>query len=357
MIEESALVARVETLLEILSPIGSEAELASHIEAWARGRFPSVERVSDSLVVEVDGPRTDRPRVALCGHLDTVPVAEADRGPPRREGGRLVGPGASDMKGGLALMMELAERLPKSSRFCDLVLVFYAREEGPYLENELGLLLEKRGLLEGVELAICLEPTDNTLELGCLGSIHATFTFRGRAAHSARPWQGENAVHRASPFLAMLAARTPRDALSGGLLFREVISVTCIDGGRARNVVPDRCTLNVNYRFAPDRTSDSAVDELSALAVEHGADLQVTDLAPACPAYADHPLVARLAARGELEKSAKQAWTDVARLSAHGIPAVNFGPGATAQAHKQGEWVEIASLVRGYDVLSKFLVP
>ena len=352
-----ALAARTEALCRILSPVGGEAEICGEVEAWARARFPSVDRVGDSLVVRVDGPRGDRPVVALCGHLDTVPIAEADLGPPRREGDRLIAPGSSDMKGGLAVMMALAERMPRAERFCDLVLVLYAREEGPYLENELGTLLARPGLVDGagIDLAVCLEPTDNGLQLGCIGSLHATFTFRGRAAHSARPWQGENAVHKAGGLLAALAARTPREAVSGGLAFREVLSATRIEGGRARNVVPDRCTLNLNFRFAPDRTLESAEAELRALAAEHAAEIEIADRAPACPAFSDHPLVRRLVERGALAVSAKQAWTDVAQLAAHGIPAVNFGPGSTAQAHQQGEWVEVAALVRAHDALAAFL--
>ena len=352
---EEALAARTEALCATLSPIGSEAALCAEVESWARARFPAVERVGDSLVVRVDGPRGAGPVVALCGHLDTVPVAEADLGPPRRDGGRLVAPGASDMKGGLAVMMELAERLPRAERFCELVLVLYAREEGPFLENELGALLARPGLLSEIDLALCLEPTDNGLQLGCVGSIHATFTFRGKAAHSARPWQGENAVHRAGALLAELHARTPREAISGGLAYHEVISATRIEGGRARNVVPDRCTMNLNFRFAPDRTLASAEAELRALAASHGAEIEVTDRSPACPAFADHPLVRRLAERARLSESAKQAWTDVARLAAHGIPAANLGPGATAQAHQQGEWVETAELLRGYEAYQRFL--
>jgi succinyl-diaminopimelate desuccinylase len=359
-----ALAARTEALCAILSPTGAESALCEEVERWARARFPSVERAGDSLVVRVDGgagatgearAAGGRPAVALCGHLDTVPVAEADLGPPRRDGGRIVAPGASDMKGGLAVSMELAERLTREDRFCDLVLVFYAREEGPYLDNELGALLARPGLLAGVDLALCLEPTDNGLQLGCVGSIHATFTFRGRAAHSARPWQGENAVHRAGALLAELHARTPREALSGGLAYREVLSATRIEGGRARNVVPDRCTLNLNFRFAPDRTLGSAEEELIALAEAHGAEMEMVDRSPACPAFADHPLVRRLAERARLSESAKQAWTDVARLAAHGIPAANLGPGATSQAHQQGEWVEVAELVRGYEAYERFL--
>jgi succinyl-diaminopimelate desuccinylase len=375
---QEALTARAEALCATLSPVGAEAELCTQVERWARARFPAVARVGDSLVVRVDGERAvtgssgaprgrtgsppagedaavHRPLVALCGHLDTVPVAEADLGPPRRDGGRLVAPGASDMKGGLAVMMELAERLPAEERFCDLVLVFYAREEGPYLENELGALLDRTDLLSGIDLALCLEPTDNDLQLGCVGSLHATLTFRGTAAHSARPWQGENAVHRAGALLAELHARAPREALSGGLAYREVLSATRIEGGQARNVVPDRCAVNLNFRFAPDRTLESAEAELRALAAVHGAEIEVTDRSPSCPAFADHPLVRRLAERGRLSESAKQAWTDVARLAAHGIPAANLGPGSTAQAHRQGEWVDTAELLRGYETYQRFL--
>jgi succinyl-diaminopimelate desuccinylase len=350
------LARRTEALCAELSPIGEERALCDHLEAWARGRFPSVERVKDSLVVRVDGARDPgRPLVALCGHLDTVPIHEEDRHPPRREGERIVAPGASDMKGGIALMMELAERLPRARRFCDLVLVLYAREEGPYLENELEEVLRDPARLRGVDLALCLEPTDNVLQLGCVGSIHATFVFHGKAAHSARPWQGENAVHRAGALLAELAARPAREARSGGHPFREVLSVTRIEGGRARNVVPDRCALNLNFRFAPDRTLEAAADELRALGARHGAEVTLTDLSPACPAYQDHPLVRRLVDRTAVPVEPKQAWTDVARLAVHGVPAVNLGPGATSQAHQRGEWVEIPALELGYRIYEGFL--
>ena len=370
-----ALAARTAALCAALSPIGEERALCDEVERWARARFPSVRRVKDSLVVRVDGeaaaaggpdvaagpPRSGgagggaRPLVALCGHLDTVPVHALDRGGPRRQGGRLVAPGASDMKGGLALMMALAEALPSAERFCDLALVFYAREEGPYLENELGDVLAACPDLSAAALALCLEPTDNRLQLGCVGSVHATVTFRGRAAHSARPWQGENAVHRAGALLAELHARPPREATSGGHPFREVLSVTRIDGGRARNVVPDECRLNLNFRFAPDKALEAAADELRALGARHGAEVELTDLSPACPAFGDHPLVRRLLERTGVAAEPKQAWTDVARLHVHGIPAVNLGPGATAQAHQRGEWIEVEALARGYRVYEAFL--
>ncbi|OFX25991.1 MAG: succinyl-diaminopimelate desuccinylase [Anaeromyxobacter sp. RBG_16_69_14] len=362
-----ALAARTEALCAVASPIGEEQALCDQVERWARGCFHHVRRVKNSLVVWVDGaPPSSSPSgesagpgaplVALCGHLDTVPIHTEDRGRfPRREGGRIVAPGASDMKSGVALAMEIAERLPRTERFCDLALVLYAREEGPFAENELADVLREVPEVSRAALALCLEPTDNVLQLGCLGSIHATVTFRGRSAHSARPWQGENAVHKASALLGHLAVRSPRVAESAGITYREVVSATRIDGGRARNVVPDRCTLNLNFRFAPDKALATAADELRALAARFGGEAELTDLSPACPAFADHPLVRRLAGRAQAALEAKQAWTDVARLAEAGVPAVNFGPGATAQAHQVGEWVEIASLSRCYRMLEAFL--
>lgn len=359
-----SLAERAEALCATPSPIGEEAELAATLEIWAKALFPAVQRVKNSIVAWVDGlpgsasgaDAADRPLVVLAGHVDTVPVPEADRGrQPRREGGRLHGPGASDMKGGVAVMMELAERLPRAERFCDLALVLYAREEGPFVENELGDVLREVPALSRAALAICPEPTDNLLQLGCLGSIHATFTFAGKSAHSARPWQGENAIQKAGALLAGLYGRPPRDARSGGHVFREVLSATKIEGGRARNVVPDRCAVNLNFRFAPDKTVEAASEELRALARKHGAAIELVDVSPACPAYGDHPLVRRLLERTGVRAEPKQAWTDVARLAAQGIPAVNFGPGATSQAHQQGEWIDLAELARGYALMEKFL--
>jgi succinyl-diaminopimelate desuccinylase len=350
------LAARTEALCAVRSPIGHEQALCDALEREARARFPSVQRVKDSLVVWVDGSPSERDLLLLCGHLDTVPIHAEDEGRfPRREGGRLFAPGASDMKSGVAVALELASRLPREARDLDLALVLYAREEGPFEENELGDVLRQVPALGRASLAICLEPTDGLLQLGCVGSIHATVTFTGRSAHSARPWQGENAVHKAGALLAYLAGRAPRQATSGGLAFREVLSVTRIEGGRAHNVVPDRCTLNLNFRFAPDRSLEAAAEELQSLARDFGGAAEITDLSPACPAYGDHPLVRRLLARTGVAAEPKQAWTDVARLAQAGVPAVNFGPGATAQAHQVGEWVEIAAIERCYRALEAFL--
>jgi succinyl-diaminopimelate desuccinylase len=357
-----SLASRLETICAIPSPVGSEQALCDEVEKWAHARFPKAYRVKNSLVVFADGecPASSgsgsRPLVVLCGHLDTIPVHAADQGkPPRREGTRLIAPGASDMKSGVAVAMELAERLPAAERFCDLALVFYSREEGPYDENELGDLFREVKGIEGAGLAICLEPTDNVLHLGCMGSIQATLTFTGKAAHSARPWQGENAIYKAAGFLVALASRPERAASSGGLLYREVMSATRIEAGRARNVVPDRCTINVNFRFAPDKSLEAAIEEVRAFGHLHGAAVEPVDRSPACPAQADHTLVERFRERTGVATEPKQAWTDVARFAAAGIPAVNFGPGTTTQSHQQGEWADLLEIEKGYGLVERFL--
>ncbi|HZZ83899.1 MAG TPA: succinyl-diaminopimelate desuccinylase [Anaeromyxobacteraceae bacterium] len=351
-----ALADRTEALCAIRSPIGEERALCDEVERQVRARFPDVRRVKDSLVVFADGAGGSRPLVALCGHLDTVPIHREDEGrSPRREGGRLHAPGASDMKGGVAVALELAERLPAAERFCDLALVLYSREEGPFEENELGDVLREVPALSTAALALCLEPTDNALQLGCVGSMHATFRFTGRSAHSARPWQGENAVHKAGELLRFLDQQPPREIDDGGLRYREVASVTRIEGGRARNVVPDHCSLNLNYRFAPGKSLEAAAAELEALGRRFGAEVTFTDRSPSCPSFAEHPLVRRLRVRTSAPVEAKQAWTDVARLAQAGVPAANFGPGATAQAHQVDEWLELSALTRSYELLERFL--
>ena len=208
--------------------------------------------------------------------------------------------------------------------------------------------------LHDVDLAVCLEPSDNKLSLGCNGSIHATLTFEGRTAHSARPWEGDNAITKAAALLAELGSRAPREVTVDGMLFREVMTPTLASGGRGRNVVPDRFELNLNYRFAPGKTPEQALEEVRTL-VGDRARVVATDLSPAGRPHRAHPLVQKLIASGIATVERKQAWTDVARFDQIGVPAVNFGPGLNAQAHQPNEYTALPLLEGGYRILERFL--
>jgi succinyl-diaminopimelate desuccinylase len=347
------LVATLLWLCEIPSPIGEERALCDAVEARlaALPLAAPIRRYGDSIVVPVTRG-SGGPKIALAGHLDVVRTAHD--APPRIEGDRLYGPGAADMKSGLALMIDLLEHDPEAFAGLDLTLIFYAREEGPYLENELGPVLEADPDLGALDLAVCLEPSDNKLSLGASGSIHAELHFEGRTAHSARPWQGENAIHKAGPLLTDLAALAPREALIDGLLYRSVTSATLAQGGRGRNIVPDHFEVNLNHRFSPDHSIEDAQRWIEAL-VAGRARIVWTDLSPSAPPFATHPLVAALREAGVAAVEPKQAWTDVARFAARGTPAVNFGPGDNAQAHQRNEWTSIDKLVAGREILIRWL--
>jgi succinyl-diaminopimelate desuccinylase len=344
-----------QTLLELClipSPIGEEKALCDHVQARLSKRLPAgITRFQDSLIVHANA-KPGAPKIALVGHLDVVRTQHDE--PARIEGSRLYGAGAADMKSGLALMIELAERLDLSQLPVDLTLVFYEREEGPFAENVLGPMIDTFPQLHTFDMAICLEPSDNRLQLGCMGSLHATITFEGRTAHSARPWEGENAITKAASLLAEFAARAPNVVVVDGMEFREVMTPTLASGGRGRNVVPDKFELNLNYRFAPGKTPQQALAELEAL-VAGRARVVATDLSPAGRPHAAHPLVQKLVRSGVKTVERKQAWTDVARFDQIGVPAVNFGPGLNAQAHQHNEYTEIPLLAEGYEILRRFL--
>lgn len=346
-----------ETLLwlcSIPSPIGEERALCDAVTArvgWATLAAP-VRRYGDSIVVPVTRG-TGGPAIALAGHLDVVRTAHD--APPRIEGDRLYGPGAADMKSGLALMLHLLETSELSRLRADLTLVFYAREEGPFAENELGPVLDQDPELRHQAFAVCLEPSDNRLQLGCNGSLHARVTFQGRTAHSARPWEGENAIHKAAPLLAALGQRAPVEFRDGDLSYRSVFSATLAQGGRGRNVIPDAFELNLNHRFTPDTPLPRAREDLLAL-VGPGAVVEFTDESPSAPTWREHPETRRLIDAGVTAVEPKQAWTDVARFAQLGVPAVNFGPGVNAQAHQRNEWTSLPLLDDGFRILQRWLL-
>lgn len=348
-----ALGLRALELCRIPSPIGEERQLADHVEGWARQHFSQEERTRVSHSFVLGKPDDPRPAIALVGHLDTVP-AHPEAPPAELSGDRLVALGATDMKGALAVMMELVERVDRGKLPVNLLLVLYEREEGPWAESGLGPLFQQVPALRNVALGIAMEPTDNRVQVGCVGSLHATARFRGKAAHSARPWQGENAIHAAGSLLVDLAARERVPVRVGGLEFYEVLSATLAKGGRARNVVPETCELNLNYRFAPGKSLAAAQEDVRRF-VGSRAELAFTDLAPSGRVVEKNPFYERLLASSGGPPEAKQAWTDVARFSEAGVDAVNFGPGETAKAHQVDESVSLAALVRSYESLSELL--
>jgi succinyl-diaminopimelate desuccinylase len=350
---EARLAQDLLELCAIKSEYGNERAIADHVQArLERSGLAPVKRIGDSVVA--GEPSGSRPLVALLGHLDTVPDA-GNAWPPRREGDLVYGLGASDMKAGLAVQLALADdRVAARGGRYDLAVVFYDKEEGPNDANGLEPVLDACPWLAKTALAFCLEPTDGELHLGCLGGLHAKVTFRGRPAHSARPWQGENAITKAGSFLAELFALSPRDvALAPELVYREVTTVTLAKGGTGRNVVPGEFELNVNVRFAPGKTPEEAERELRER-VAGRADIAITDRSLAGKVPENNVHLERFRAVSRAKVAPKQAWTDVARLGARGIDAVNFGPGFTAQAHQKNERASIAAAVACYEVFARF---
>jgi succinyl-diaminopimelate desuccinylase len=339
---------RTLELIDIPSVSRAEAELRDHVSEMVPLR--SVYATDEALLFATE--RTDRPLVLLAGHLDTVPPQ--DNLPGRIEDGWVVGLGASDMKGGLAVMVELArwvanERPPLG---CDLAFLFFVREELPGEESALPRVFAEAPHVLDADLVVMLEPTDNAIQAGCLGNLNATLVFHGESAHSARPWQGVNAIELAVAGLQPVVEVAPLEVEVGGLTFVEVLSATRIAGGIADNVIPDLVEVRLNYRYAPNRTREEAEARLRELV---GADVEITSNSPPAHVAVDSPLVQRLRETGGLAVEPKQAWTPVAEFAAQGLDAVNLGPGATRYAHRRDERVAIAELERTFDALKRFV--
>lgn len=341
-------------LCRIPSETKHEDEIATCVQhrCIALAGADAVTRIGNSVVCDPCFATEERkalPCVALVGHLDTVKCA--DDQDYAVQGGRVYGCGASDMKAGVAVMLALLERW-RELQGARPVWIFYDAEEGPSEENGLQPVLES-GVLPTIDFAFILEPTDMGLQPGCMGTMHATVTVHGTRAHSARPWQGENAIYRAVPLLERFARLERRAVSFGELVFYEVLVVTTANTANSKNVVPEALVLNVNVRFAPGNTAEAAEAELRSIVGDLG-EVEITDCAPSGDVHLDHPLIREWLAREALPVRPKQAWTDVARFTSSGIAAVNFGPGETAQAHQSNEWCSIDSLEFCYRALARF---
>jgi succinyl-diaminopimelate desuccinylase len=339
-------------LVDVESVSGDEQRLADLV-------YGALEPLA-GLTVERDGnvvlARTDRSRprrVVLAGHLDTVPIA--GNVPSRLADGVLHGCGTTDMKSGVAVMLRVAHLVGTGELDppVDLTWVFYDCEEVEASRNGLGRIARTDPDRLRGDLAVLLEPTDGAVEGGCQGTLRVAVRTTGVRAHSARSWLGVNAIHAAAPVLTRLAAYDARVVDVDGLTYREGLNAVGITGGIAGNVIPDECTITVNYRFAPDRSPEDALahvrDVFSDFAVE------VTDCAPGARPGLDSPLAAEFVAAVGGPARAKLGWTDVARFGELGIPAVNFGPGDPDLAHKPEEHVPVQQVLDVEAALVRFL--
>jgi succinyl-diaminopimelate desuccinylase len=345
------LLDRTLELVRIPSVGRDDAEVLAAVKAQVPASLRIVDEADAGFLAVPDTDVADRPLVVLVGHVDTVPPAAGVHA--ARTSDVVVGRGAADMKGGLAVMLELARAAAPTDEI-GLGLVVVGREELPITESALVPLLERSEQLRDAALAIVLEPTGNALELGCMGNLNARVTVEGRTAHSARPWLGDNAIHKAITALGSIADLPVRDVDVDGLVFREVTSVTMFTGGVAQNVVPDHVEAHVNLRYAPSHTPEEAETRLRELLGHRDVSLEIVGNAPPAPVALSNPLVTRLRDAADAEVRPKQAWTPVAEFAMFGIDAVNLGPGDPRYAHADDERVEADALVRTYDVVRRF---
>lgn len=327
-----------KSLLDIESVSGNEKAVADAVESALRA-LPHLEvvRDGDSVMARTDTGRSER--VILAGHLDTVPLptVPGSRGtvPSVWDGDVLYGRGATDMKGGVAVQLALAAELTEPTR--DVTYVFYDHEEVEASLSGLGRLEGSHPDWLRADFAILLEPTNGTVEGGCNGTMRFMARTRGKAAHSARAWMGRNAIHAAAEILVRLRDHEPATVSVDGLDYRESLNAVRITGGTAGNVIPDAAAVEINYRFAPDKSVEEA--EAYVRGVLAGFDLERTDAAAGARPGLDLPAAASFVAAVGAEPKPKYGWTDVARFSALGIPAVNFGPGDALLAHSDDEHV------------------
>jgi succinyl-diaminopimelate desuccinylase len=345
------LAARTLELVDIPSQSGHEEAIREHVLALVPPEWRP-DFVGDEAFLFLAPRRPGRPFVVLAAHYDTVP--SQGNVPGRIEDGEVQGLGASDMKGGLAVALELARDLDLAAATCDLGLLLFGREELPAEHNPLPALFEGSPAIHDATLAVVLEPTDLELQSGCLGNVVARLVFSGTSGHSARPWLADSALEHAVGGLRPFFELEPRVAVVGGLEFREVVSVTRLDAGIADNVIPGEATATLNLRYPPDRTPEEAESYLASL-VPDGAMLQVVSNAEPAAVVVDSPAVRALQRAGDLVVRPKQAWTNVADFTTRGLDAVNFGPGHTSLAHHRDERVAISSLVAAYEVLQRFV--
>ncbi|MFC7622305.1 succinyl-diaminopimelate desuccinylase [Microlunatus sp. GCM10028923] len=340
---EGDLPGLLRSLIDIESVSGNEQRITDEVEVALSG-YPHLKVIRDGNVLIARTELGRRERVVIGGHLDTVPIADNVPATITGEGDDLIvhGRGACDMKGGVAVQLSAAAALTEPNR--DLTWVFYDNEEVEADRNGLFRITRERPELLAADFAVLGEPTNAGIEGGCQGTMRVAVTFTGLAAHSARSWRGRNAIHDAHGLLVRLAEHQAREVEVDGLIYREGLNAVRIEGGIAGNVIPDRCRVLINYRFAPDK--DIAGAEAYVREVLAPYDLEVVDAAPGARPGLDRPIAADFAAAVGGTPGPKFGWTDVARFATLGVPAVNYGPGDPNRAHTDDEFCPAADLER-----------
>lgn len=347
-------VALTAALCDIPSVSLDEAAIAAAIAAALRPlRHLEVTHHGNTVVARTALGRSER--VVLAGHIDTVPLTDPPNLPTRRVAGpggeELVGRGTVDMKGGVAVQLRLAAQLTEPTR--DVTYVFYEGEEIDGQYNGLAHLARDEPDLIAADFAVLLEPTDGAIEGGCKGTLRAEVSTKGIAAHSARPWNGHNAIHDAAQVLERLVAYEAQTVTVDGLDYHEALQAVGIAGGVAGNVIPDRCVVTVNYRYAPDKDAEQAEAHVRSVFADF--DVEVTDNAPGARPGLTLPAAQAFVEALGVPVGPKEGWTDVARFSALGVPAVNFGPGDPNLAHTAGEHAPVQQYVDAEAAMLRWL--
>lgn len=347
-------VGLLRDLVDIESVSGREGPIADAIEAALRAyAHLEVIRSGEAVIARTQLGRPSR--VVVAGHTDTVPLTDPPNLPCRIEGEgehrMLIGRGTCDMKGGIAVQLSVAAAVSEPRH--DVTWIFYDNEEVEATRNGLRRISRERPDLLVGDFAVLCEPTAAQVEGGCQGTLRVRVTTTGQAAHSARAWMGHNAIHDMTGILNRLQAYEPAQPWVDGLRYHEGLNAVAVAGGIAGNVIPDRCTIDINYRFAPDKTADEALAFVRDYFAGH--DLEVTDLSPGARPGLDRPAAAEFIAAVGGDPKPKHGWTDVARFAQMGVPAVNFGPGDPIKAHADDECCPAAHVYRCRDALTRWL--
>ena len=344
-------------LLSIDSPTFKEKEKVDFLEQYLPNHLPDFtsQRYGNNLLLR-SPIQEGNTHIAFVGHTDHVPEFFT----PYEDAGNLHGAGASDMQAGLASMIAFVVNHPELLNEYNVTIILYDKEEGTTLhENGLKECLDEfPDFFNDIDVAIVGEPTNNAVQLGCVGSIHFTLTVKGQAAHSARPWFGRNALYEALPIIQKAAELVPTSHDIFGVTFRDVLQITESQSTKGRTTLPDQWVANINYRFSPVHTMDESIAYVTEFVKSAGLnqyDLEVLNGVDA-GSVIEHPLLQRIQDSKAVAIEAKQAWTDVAQLTKHGICAFNFGPGRQDQAHHPNEYVVLEDMKQYEQLLGQLLL-